>query len=85
MGTILVIMYVSGLDFVPCILQRHEPVLTRHFCRRLLLNDCTVALSVGVPGREKSMRILLLYTTTTSIFLKIQSRYRFLAIAIRDV
>lgn len=40
----------------------------RHSCRSLPLNDSTVALSVGVPGREKSIRIPRLYTHLSSIF-----------------
>ena len=40
----------------------------RHSCRSLPLNDCTVALSVGVLGREKSIRIPRSYTHLSSIF-----------------
>src|SRR5882672_5623571 len=32
---------------------------SKHLSRRVLLNDSTCALSVGFPGREKSMRTWL--------------------------
>lgn len=55
----------SGLDFAPCILQGHEPV----FVQALLpLNDSTVALSVGVPGRKKSIWLPHSYTHLSGIF-----------------
>lgn len=40
----------------------------RHSCRSLPLHDSTVVLSVGVPGREKSIRISRSYTHLSSIF-----------------
>lgn len=40
----------------------------RNSWRSLPLNDFTVALSVGVPGREKSIRIPCSYTHLSSIF-----------------
>lgn len=49
----------------------------RHSCRSLPLNDSTVALSVGVPGREKSIRISRSYTHLSSIFQQIQNHYLF--------
>lgn len=33
----------------------------RHSCRNLPLKDSTVALSVGVPGREKSIQTVVRY------------------------
>ncbi len=40
----------------------------RHSCHSLPLKDSTVALSVGVPGREKSILMPLSYTYLSSIF-----------------
>jgi len=40
----------------------------RHSCLNLPLKDSTVALSVGVPGREKSILIPRSYTYLSSIF-----------------
>ncbi len=56
----------------------------RHSCRSLPLKDSPVALSVGVPGREKSILMPLSYTHLSSIFLQIQSRYRFSTTAVTD-
>ena len=44
------------------------PFSFRHSCRNLPLKDSTVALSVGVPGREKSILMPLSYTHLSSIF-----------------
>lgn len=44
------------------------PFSFRHSSRNLPLKDSTVALSVGVPGREKSILMPLLYTHLSSIF-----------------
>ena len=45
-----------------------NPFPFRHSWRSLPLNDATVALSVGVPGREKSVRIPRSYTHLSGIF-----------------
>lgn len=48
-----------------------NPFSFRHSRRNLPLYNSTVALSVGVPGREKSIRIPRSYTHLSSIFLQI--------------
>lgn len=59
--------------------------LFSHSCCRLPLNDSTVALSLGVPGLEKSIWPSPSYTNLSSIFQQIQSRYEFSATVVRDV
>jgi hypothetical protein len=54
-GSVLVVVGPSLLDPVPGIGHGQEPRNVRHFARGRLLNASMAALSVGLPGREKSI------------------------------
>jgi hypothetical protein len=50
----LITVSTPSLLFSDRVVEAHEPMLVRHSVRNLPLNDSMDALSVGVPGREKS-------------------------------
>jgi hypothetical protein len=83
MGTTLVIVY-ARLDFAPCILQRHEPVLVQAFLPHLPLKDSTVALSVDVPGMRSGSLLLCHTPTCPAFFMQIQNHYRLSATVVKD-
>jgi hypothetical protein len=54
MGSLLIVVFTPSLAFSLRIVEAHEPMRVQIFAAEIPVEDSMKALSVGLPGREKS-------------------------------